>query len=169
MKNIYLIVIIVLACACAKKTRVVSDVKASKDCTIIREKLVPIHVPGAAVSVRLSPRQIDSLKEALRQMPGATRTIYMTDKTAAAQLQFTLDANDSLRISCIALEREYQAKLEEKDRYYTEREKIIEEKQKNFFQKIEAFLNNGIWFVIIALVIFTVVNALIHKAMPWQK
>jgi hypothetical protein len=154
LKILFLILLFKLA-AC--KTYVpVSHTEHRSDTTIIREKLVPVKVPGSSVATHIGKDQYDSLVRALMNLPRTSRTIYITDPTLQTQLKIYIDSLGQLAFKCQTLEREYQAKLQEKERTITTTTETVVEKEETLGQKLERFLRNGLIWAVIAIIICAV-------------
>lgn len=133
------------------------------DTIIERERLVSIKVDGTQVTTKLSAGQMDSLTTALKNLPANNRTIYYTDPKLKTQLSFAIDSIGNLVIQCKTLEALYWEKLKEKDHIIERKEYELREQQKSFWTKIVLFFNNGILFILLALVVFTGINWLINR------
>lgn len=160
MKNILVIILgvgIVMLTGCTS-VRPVQHTIEKTDSVIIKETLVPVKVPGSAVSTSLSKAQLDSLTRALRSMPANNRTVYLNDPTLKTRLSFALDSLGKLMIKCESIEQMYMAKLIEKDRYINVKELEIREQQKSFGQKLSNYFDTILWTVIGAFAIIGLGN-----------
>jgi hypothetical protein len=154
--------VMVLLAGC-KVTQPVLHTVHRTDSVIERERLVPITVAATSVETRLSPSQLDSLKAALRNLPVGNRTIYYYDPKLKTQLTFALDSIGNLIIQCKTLEALYWEKLKEKDRIIEIKDLEIREQSKSFWQKLQTFIDNGIWFLVLLVVAFVVVNFILNS------
>lgn len=132
-----------------------------KDSTVIREKLVPVTVPGSEVKTTLSKSQLDSLTLALRSMPANNRTIYYNDPTLKTRLSFALDSLGKLIIRCESIEQMYMAKLQEKDRYIHVKDLEIRELQKTFGERLKTYFNTILYTLIAAIILIVGLNILL--------
>lgn len=163
-KNIILVVLFaVWMLAGCTTVRPVEHTITKKDSVILREKLVPFSVQETTIEKSFSHAQVDSIIEALKRLPINSRTIYYTDPKFKTQMSFMLDSLGKLVIGCKTLEREFHAKITEKDHIITTQEKQIVELKKGFWQQTKDFLNNGVWFIVIAFIVFTIVNLVLKR------
>jgi hypothetical protein len=153
---IWLGLVMVLHTGC-KVTQPVLHTVHRTDSVIERERLVPITVAATSVETRLSPSQLDSLKAALRNLPVGNRTIYYTDPKFKTQLIFALDSIGQLVIQCKTLEALYWEKLKEKDRIIEIKDFEIREQSKTFWQKLQQFIDHGMWFLVLLIIAFIIV------------
>lgn len=134
-----------------------------KDSVILREKLVPFSIQETTINKSFSREQVDSIIMALKSMPINSRTIYYTDPKFKTQMSFMLDSLGRLIIGCKTLEQEYQFKITEQDRYIKEQEKIIQELKRSPFEKFTNFINNGLWSIVIVLILVVAIALIIKR------
>lgn len=165
IKSFMLPLLLLLMAACTT-VRPVQHTLEKKDSVIVREKLVPITIQGTQVSTTLSKEQIDSLVLALKAMPAKDRIIYKNDPTQSTRLSFALDKMSNLIIGCENLEKIYQAKIEEKDRYILQKEIEIREREKSFGQKLSNAINRVIAWGVVAVIILIAAIIFIKRLIP---
>src|SRR5688572_29942478 len=111
----YLLIISLFLFGC-KATIPVSHTTSHTDSTIIRERLVPIYVPGSHVTAKFSDLQLDSLMNALGNMTMADwetnenksqKSFYITDPKMNTRLTFALDSIGRLVLRCESIEKMY--------------------------------------------------------------
>lgn len=163
LKKLYVVVLIAVLLAGCTTVRPVEHTVTKKDSVILREKLVPFSVQETTIEKSFSHAQVDSIIAALKQLPINSRTIYYNDPKFKTQMTFMLDSLGKLVIGCKTLEREFHAKITEKDHIIVEQEKQIVELKKGFWQQTKDFLNNGVWFIVIAFIVFTIINFIIKR------
>lgn len=134
-----------------------------KDSVILREKLVPFSIQETTIEKSFSHAQVDSIIAALKQLPINSRTIYYTDPKFKTQMSFMLDSLGKLVIGCKTLEQQFHAKITEKDHIIIDQEIQIVELKKGFWYEVKTFFSNGIWFILIAFIVFTVINFIIKR------
>ncbi len=165
IKSFLLPLFLLLMAACTT-VRPVQHTIEKKDSVIVREKLVPITIQGTQVSTTLSKEQIDSLVLALKAMPAKDRIIYKNDPTQSTRLSFALDKMSHLIIGCENLEKIYQAKIEEKDRYIQQKELEIREREKSFGDKLRNAINKVIVFGAGAFLLLIAALMIIKRLTP---
>lgn len=78
------------------------------DSVYYKETLEEKTLPGAVVGITLEKKQLDSLINALGNLPSAvTRTVHYTDPNTRAILSIMLDSLQRIRIDCEATEHKY--------------------------------------------------------------
>lgn len=134
-----------------------------KDSVILREKLVPFSIQETTIEKSLSPAQMDSLIAVLKSMPVKSRIIYYTDPELKTRLSYTLDSIGNLVTKCTTLEQEYQLRITEKEHFIQEQEKIIQELKRSPFEKFTNFINNGLWSIVIVLILIVAIALIIKR------
>ena len=165
----YFVLLIILASlvgllfVSCKPTAPVQHTIHRTDTIIERERMVPITIESTSVQKTFSKPQVDSIIAALKAMPSGSKTVYYTDPKFKTQLSFALDSIGNLVVQCKTLEALYWEKLKEKDRIIERKEYELREQARTFGQKLSGFLNNGLWFVIIAIIGTAGINMLISR------
>jgi hypothetical protein len=158
MKLTKLLIFILLLTASCRTTRTISEQLVVKDTTIIHERWVDIEVPGGQVDLQLDTAL---LRAAIREArPGQPPVIVRRDPDGAAELRLRYDsAAKAWQAECEALERTYQAAVQDMTRIIDRQKKEILERQDTAFGAVVRQIKNLLtWAAIIAGVAFVLIQ-----------
>lgn len=139
----WLVACVLLISGCAPKYIPVQTITKTDTTTVIREKLVPINVPGSSVTVNL-----DSLVKSWKLESGsgftladypaiAPQTVYLTDPKLQTRLKIFIDSLGNLVARCETLEREHLARVKEKDQVINSYQKEVVQLKESFGKRLE--------------------------------
>jgi hypothetical protein len=156
---------------------IISEKHTHDSTTIIREKLVPVPIPGS--NVQLTQKQIDSLALMLAKYQPGAKIVYIKDPSGATQLKIWRDSiTGELRQQCETLARNAEVKVTETEKYYrTEIEKIkfqAEEEKKKWYQVLGDQIESMFWKLVFVLFLFFLLREaikflIIHKGESGNK
>jgi hypothetical protein len=127
-----------------------------KDSSFFSKDLKEKTIPKASTEISISQDSINSLIDVLKNLPKGT-VIYKTDPTTQAQLTLALNKIGELTISCTSAEKKYyettvtqgriieqlKSEVAKRDKIIYDKEVIIQEKQKNLFDKMSNAIGKG--------------------------
>jgi hypothetical protein len=117
--------------SCKTSPPIVSEKHTHKDSVIVKEKLVPVPIPGS--NVQLTQKQIDSIALMLAKYNPGAKIVYVKDHSGATQMKFWRDSiTGELLQQCETIARNAEVKVTDTERYYrNEIEKIKAETEAN--------------------------------------
>lgn len=143
---------------------IISEKHTHSDCTIVKEKFIPVPIPGS--NVQLTQKQIDSIAIMLAKYQPGAKIIYLKDPSGATQMKIWRDSiTGELMQKCETLERQAQAKITETERYHREQLERIQkqstEEKKKWYVELGDKLESMFWKLVLVVFLFFLLREVI--------